>query len=159
MNQVSPTTAPHPLDDPTVPVDYDSDVALWVERQVYLLRTGNFSQLDLDNLIEELEAINNRDRREISSRLVVLIVHLLKCQSQPERKSGSWRSSIREQRSEIAALLEESPSNCRLIPDKVRKAYKPAVMRAMDETGLAASAFPNALPWSPEQILDPEFFP
>jgi hypothetical protein len=87
------------------------------------------------------------------------MAHLLKHEFQAEKRSGSWLATIREQRYEIAQLLDESPSNQRLIPGQVSKAYRHAMQRAADETGLPESAFPPATPWSPEQILNPEFLP
>jgi hypothetical protein len=142
---------------PTGGALYEADELAWVEEQVALLRAGRFGELDLPNLIEELEEMARRYRREFSSRLVVLIGHLLKMRAQPRRITRSWRVSVLEQRRSIAALLDDSPSLRREIPERIAKAYPDAVKLAAAETGLPRSEFPKALPFTPEEILvDPE---
>ncbi len=57
---------------------YEQDFALWVEETVNLLKAGNFAQVDLDNLIEEVESLVERDKRELKNRLITLFEHALK---------------------------------------------------------------------------------
>ncbi|HZV64171.1 MAG TPA: DUF29 domain-containing protein, partial [Telluria sp.] len=71
-------------------IDYEQDLALWYDRQIALLRARRFDELDVENLIQELEYFVGKDRRELASRLRVLLMHLLKCQLQPQRVSRSW---------------------------------------------------------------------
>ncbi|MBC7684265.1 MAG: DUF29 domain-containing protein [Bdellovibrionales bacterium] len=139
--------------------EYERDLVAWLEKQASILRAGKFETLDLHNLVEELEAMAGRDRRELASRLAVLLTHLLKCQFQPDQKSSSWIDTIREQRDEIAALLEQSPSLRQLVHEYSQDAYQRAVKRAVDQTGLASSAFPTRNPFTAEQILDETFLP
>lgn len=148
-----------PPDDAPDPFDYESDFVLWVERQVDLLRARQFEKLDLEHVIEELGDMAGHLRRKLKSRLETLIMHLLKCQFQPERKSGSWLGTLREQRSRIEDILEESPSLARTVQHYADKAYKAARDRAVLETGLPASRFPAANPYSQNQLLDSEFVP
>lgn len=159
MNKLTSLDALSQPDSTSDVSGYESDLVLWFEKQAAYLRNKQFEQLDLDKLIEELEAMAGRDRRELKSRIEVLVMHLLKCQFQPEKKSGSWRSSIREQRSEIAILLEQSPSLKTHVGPYSLKAFERAVKRAADETELPSSAFPSALPYSPDQLLDDDFLP
>ncbi len=147
------------LPDDADPAGYEHDVVLWFEQQVELLRTRQFNRLDLGNLIEELEAMPARDRRELGSRLEVLLMYLLKCQCQPERKSSSWLGTISGQRSEILRLPKESPSLRREVQRYADDSYSTAVFRASNETGLPASAFPPQNPFSCEQLLDFHFVP
>ena len=90
--------------------DYERDLMSWYEHQIALLRQRRLSELDLENLITELDGSMASVRKELASRLEVLLMHLLKCQYQAKRISGSWLGSLGEQRSEIDKLLEESPS-------------------------------------------------
>ena len=85
---------------------YDQDFYLWLEKTVNLLRTENFLELDRDNLIEELESMGRSDKRAIESNLRVLLMHLLKYQYQPERRSNSWLSTIIEHRIRISKELQ-----------------------------------------------------
>ena len=158
MNQLSNGKLPS-SNDVTDPVDYESDFVLWIDKQVGLLHEQKFEQLDLGNIIEELDSMGKSLRGELSSRLRVLLLHLLKCQFQPENKSGSWLGTITEQRSEIASLLEQNPSLRREVAQRAQRSYAAAVHGASMETGLPGSIFPSTSPYSHEQLLDPDFFP
>jgi hypothetical protein len=63
---------------------YDRDVLLWSERQANLLRRraageiANDADLDWLNIAEEIEAVGVSQRRELRSRLIRLLQHLLK---------------------------------------------------------------------------------
>ena len=139
--------------------DYEQDLVLWYEHQIELLRERQFEQLDLDHLIEELEGAVSKDRRELRSRLEVLLMHLLRCQLQHHRISGSWLGTLHEQRSEIAGLLEESPSLGPTVVQVAAKVYPRAVRRAATETRLPRTSFPAANPYSSDQLLDVDFVP
>ena len=133
--------------------DYDIDVARWTWDQIDFLRQGKLDRLDAENLIEELQALARRDRRELGSQLRTLFTHLLKWEYQPERRSRSWAGSIQNSCDEIAGLVEESPTLRRLLDpdgDLVQKAYARALQRAARETGLSATGFPPACGWRDE---------
>ena len=145
--------------DETVRADYEQDLALWYERQITLLRERRFDQVDVENLIEELRAAMIKERRELASRLRVLLMHLLKCQFQHHRISGGWLGTLAEQRGEIESLLEGSPSLRATVMQVAEKAYPVAVRLAAYETRLPASVFPASNPYSKEQLFDFDFVP
>jgi hypothetical protein len=145
--------------DKTVGVEYEQDLALWYQRQAELLRERRFDQLDLDNLIDELESAVKNLRRELASRLEVLLMHLLKCAFQHQRISGSWLGALDEQRSEIDKLLEENPSLGPGLMQVAEKVYPKAVRRAATETRLPRTTFPAENPYSRDQLLDFDFVP
>src|SRR5918995_1486403 len=89
---------------------YEEDFVLWTERQAALIRAGRFDLVDWDNVAKEIEAMGSRERRELGTRLKILMMHLLKWQFQPQKRSTSWRGTINDQRDEIEQLLEEDPS-------------------------------------------------
>jgi len=60
-------------DDP-----YEQDFYAWSEEQAALLRAGRAAEADLDNIVEEIESMGKSERRELISRLTVLLLHLLK---------------------------------------------------------------------------------
>jgi len=138
---------------------YEQDYAAWATETGRLIREGRFTELDLENLAEEIEAMAGRDRREVLSRLTAVIHHLLKWKYQPEQRSASWRTTVVTQRGEITLLLEQSPSLRPTVPRSLAQVYGHAVTRAIAETGLPADAFPARCPFSVAQILDLEFFP
>jgi hypothetical protein len=137
----------------------DDDFALWATEQGGLLRAHKFDRLDLENVAEELESLWRSDRYEIAHRLEPLLAHLLKWQFQPGMRTNSWRSTILEQRTRIADLIEASPS-LKAHPAKVLTgAYVLGRNTAITETQLPESSFPEACPYSIGQILDPDFLP
>jgi hypothetical protein len=127
----------------TAPAGYEGDFALWAEAQTAALREGRWADLDVENLTEEIDGLTRRDRREIRSRLTVLMMHLLKLRYQPDRASGSWRVTIKEQAREIELILEDSPSLRRELPGFIAKEYAAAREKATDETGLPIATFPQ----------------
>jgi hypothetical protein len=138
---------------------YDEDFYAWSMEQARRLRAGEFSQLDIENIAEELESMGRSDKREIESRLIVLLAHLLKWQVQVGFRSRSWSATIREQRDRIDDLLSESPS-LRSSIGSVRPAlYARARRVAADETGLSESAFPADCPFTADRILAEDFLP
>ena len=139
--------------------DYEEDAVAWLENQIGLLRARKFDQLDIDNLLEELEWIVRNARNELKSRIEVLLLHLLKCQFQPERKSGSWVATIEEQRARIADRLQDSPSLRRHLAQHIATGFARAARRASIETGLPRSAFPAECPYTPDALLDDSFLP
>jgi hypothetical protein len=143
----------------TPPDLYEQDFHLWCLHTCAALGAREFDALDLPHLIEEIRALAGRDRRELASRLATLMMHLLKWAYQPLERSGSWRGTMRRERTEIAALLEQSPSLARWIKGDIASRYQGAREEAADETGLALSTFPDTCPWAAEQVLDQSFWP
>jgi hypothetical protein len=138
---------------------YERDFVLWLDEQVALLRAKQFALLDLPNLVEEIEGIARSDRRELRSRLEVLLTHLLKWQYQPEKTSSTWLGTIREQRSGISKLTDDSTSLAQQVPTIAARAYKDAMAAAAADTGVPEAAFPLENPFTEVQILDRHFPP
>ena len=138
---------------------YDTDFNLWIEQTITALKSGDLQTLDLDNLIQEIEAMTRSDKREIFNRLKVLIMHLLKCQYQPQKKTNSWIKTINEQRDQIELVLADSPSLRPYLTSKLGEIYKKAKRDAITETKLTPETFPTDCPFTEEQILDSEYFP
>ena len=140
---------------------YDTDFFLWTKQQAAALRDGKLQDLDLENLAEEIESLGKSDRRALGSHLEGLVMHLLKWRYQPDRRQTghSWASTIRTHRSEIDAIVEDSPSLRRALPDLLARRYSIARQRASDETGLPLATFPTTCPWTIEQVVDAAFWP
>lgn len=138
---------------------YEADYVQWCAEQGALLREGRFSDLDRENLAEEIESLGRRDKREIRSRMEVLLAHLLKWEFQPGHRSHSWQSSISEQRIWIGNIIKDSPSLRRYPAQIFNDAYKDALLVAVRETGLRKSHFPGEPPFTSRQALDERFWP
>jgi hypothetical protein len=137
---------------------YEKDFYAWLLKSAQLLRQGKFSELDVEQVAEELEGMARSDKRQLLNRFAVLLAHLLKWQYQPEKRSKSWERTIREQRKRISLLLEESPSLKSEIDQKLSDAYEIAVLSAANETGLDDDRFPESCEYSWEEVLD-EIYP
>ncbi|KJU82601.1 protein containing DUF29 [Candidatus Magnetobacterium bavaricum] len=117
---------------------YEVDFYQWVFYNADLLRQGRFTEIDLENIIEELEDMGRNNKRELLSRLMVLIKHLLKWQYQPKRRSKSWSTTIDNQRTDIKFLLEDSPSLKNNIEAVIAKGFIEAKRKFEKETGISA---------------------
>jgi hypothetical protein len=138
---------------------YEADYAQWCAEQGALLREGRLTDLDRENLAEEIESLGRSDKREIESRLKVLLVHLLKLQFQSKQMKEGWKSTVVEQRRRIRKLVKESPS-LRSYPMQVlAEEYEYARSDAAGETGLPARVFPENCPYDIDEILDLDFYP
>jgi hypothetical protein len=131
---------------------YDQDFYLWIETISKQLKAGKFAEIDLANLIEEIESMGKSEKRELKSRLIVLLMHLLKWQYQPEKRSESWRSTITEQRICIELLLEDSPSLQPLFIEIFSDCYEKARLKASEETGIKLNFFPKESPFTLEDV-------
>lgn len=140
---------------------YERDFFLWTEEQAALLRAqvGGSIGLDAANLAEEIESLGRSQKNELRSRLLVVLLHLLKWRFQPGGRSSGWRGTLVEQRRRIAQALDESPS-LRAFPATAFEAeYDTARIKAADETMLPDRVFPARCPFTIEQVLDPDFYP
>jgi Domain of unknown function DUF29 len=121
---------------------YELDETAWLETMSALAAGRRYAEMDYPHLSEYLADMAKRDRREVFSRLVVLLSHLLKWEYQPAHRSGSWRGTIREQRRELRQLLESGTlrDHAEAI---LADAYAEARRQAADETELLLNVFPT----------------
>jgi hypothetical protein len=131
---------------------YEQDYGLWAEQMADLLATGRFSELDIENLVEEVRDLSKRERDRLLSSLRLILHHLLKWDYQPQRRSRSWLGTIQRERANIRLYLDDSPSLKRyLIDESILKLYAVACSDAFRETGLE---FPSTCPYGIEDILN-----
>ena len=138
---------------------YDQDFYAWANEQAGLLRAGRLSEADIEHIAEEIESLGKSEKRELVSRLTVLLAHLLKWQHQPVLRSKSWRLTLEEQRNQIEDHLADNPSLKSSLGETTAAAYRNAILGAARETGMERGMFPIACPWSFEQIMDQTFYP
>ena len=138
---------------------YDQDYVLWLDQAVDLLRSQNFAEIDIENLIAELEGMGGSQKQAIESNLEVLLMHLLKYKYQPEKRSNSWRYTIIEHRLRLHKAFKHSPSLKRYFLQEFAECYLNAKKLASAETGLAISTFPIESPFTIEQTLNEDFLP
>jgi hypothetical protein len=135
---------------------YEADYAAWLDHQVGLLKADRWSEVDKDNLIDEVEDLGRSAFRGFVSTIEIVIAHMLKWDLQPERRSRSWQASILEHRRRIETELEDSPSYSGRVEEGIARAYRTAVPRAMRETGLPLEAFPETCAYSFDDVMNRE---
>ena len=138
---------------------YETDFYAWAKTQAAALQQENFEQLDIANLIEEIEDMGKSQQRQLESRLIVLLAHLLKWQHQPGKQSRSWQATIDVQRIQLHKLLKQNPSLRPSLATIITEAYEQARKLAWAETGLDLKAFSPTCPYTAVQILDDAFLP
>ena len=138
---------------------YEEDILLWVEKTVSQLKARDFEQLDLEYLIEEIEALGISQKRELLSRLVVLLEHLLKrlYVDLPYDYNG-WERTIRTQRTELDILLSQVPSLKKLWEQSFTEAWRRALNNVQSE--YKSVSFPEKWPYAEdwETILTTNFW-
>ncbi len=131
---------------------YEKDETAWLDAMAELASLELRAELDLPNLREYLNDMAASDRREVYSRLAVLLTHFLKWEFQSEFRCNSWRGTIREQRRELR-LRCASGTLLNYAAAVLEDAYSEALMQAVDETGLPLETFPAQNPWTLTHLL------
>jgi len=141
---------------------YNQDYYLWLKTTINQLRANQFSQVDLENLLEELETMGRSEKHKIENLLVKLFEHLLKLQfwqGERERNQGHWKGEIMAFRRQINQQLKSSPSLKPYILEIFDECYEDARKEASARSQLPLETFPVIPIGSLEQILDENWFP
>ena len=150
-----PKLNPH-LQNPSKSL-YQQDYLQWIERTIAQLQHQNYDQVEWEHLIEEIKDRGRSERRGLESNLIVVLLHLLKWQYQPDRRSGSWEGSILKHRRRINKALEDSPSLQPYLQTILAESYTAARKQAKAETGLMIETFPTECAYSLSDLLDDDF--
>ncbi len=145
-----------PTDEP-LGSEYERDFYSWLMEQARHVRAGRWTALDRDNLAEEIESLGREQFNKLESALRVLMLHMLKWDYQPDRRSRSWWASIGEQRLRLNNVLADNPGLRPRIDEAVARAYARARLRAIKETDLEPKRFPETCPYSWNDIVSREF--
>jgi hypothetical protein len=140
----------------TIKTLYETDFAAWAEETAAALRAGRVEELDLENVAEEIEGLARAERKAVRSQLQRLMMHLLKCRLQPERRGPSWDRSIINAREEIRDDIEDSPSLQKHLEESVERVYQRAVTEAFAEARVSdadRAKLPIHCPWTLDELL------
>lgn len=141
---------------------YKKDYQLWLDQTVAQLKVQDFSNLDLENLIEEIESLGKSDKRAISSYLLRLCEHLLKLQyweSERELCFRGWVLEVNNFRSDIELILEDSPSLKSFLTERFLSSYQKARKNILKVAGFPSSVIPQEPEFTLEQALDEDWLP
>ncbi len=137
---------------------YETDIVAWANEQAVLLRSGQLSAIDIENIAEKILDVGKSEQHELANRMVLLLAHLLKWKFQPERQGKSWKNTINHQRERIHRRLGKMPSLKTALEDEEWWAdvWSDAVDMAERETDL--DIFPETCPWTIADILTDGWF-
>ena len=138
---------------------YEKDCNRWLEETARFLKDNQFEQLDIENLIEDIEAMVRSEKREFCIHLEIWLLHLLKWKYQQNKRSGSWKRSIIEDRNRILDELQDSPSYKPYYEQIFDKYYQNARKYAKSETGWSVKTFPEICPFSKIEVLTIDYLP
>jgi hypothetical protein len=148
-----------PISLPNARSLYETDYLQWIEATVQRIQSQDYGAVDWENLVEEIEDMGRRERHSLESNFIVMVIHLLKWQFQPQRRSGSWEGSIIEHRRRVNKALKDSPSLNSYLIGLEAECYKEAVKQAKAETGLPLEAFPLDCPYELADMMKDDFLP
>lgn len=138
---------------------YATDLSLWARQTADLLREKRWQDIDLEHLVEEMEDLSKSEKRGISSQLIRLLLHLLKWEYQPQRRSDSWLDSITDSRLQIELAIKDSPSLKNYPLQELAQAYQRARWSAAKQTHLPLSTLPETCPYTLDKILAEDWLP
>jgi uncharacterized protein DUF29 len=136
---------------------YDRDFYSWLMEQARLVRAGRWDAVDRENVAEEIESLGREQFNKLESALRVLLMHILKWDHQPERRTRSWAISIKDQRIEFDQVLQDNPGLKSRLDEALTRAYRRARLQAANETSLDEEMFPGECPYTWDDIILREF--
>lgn len=145
-----------PAADAAAPA-YERDFYSWSLEQARLIREGRLAAIDRDNVAEEIESLGREQFNKLESAIRILLVHMLKWDHQPRKRSRSWVLSIRAQRIELDHVLGDNPGLKPRIGEAIARGYRRARLEAMRETGLDENRFPPQCPYGWDDIVSRDF--
>ncbi|MBD2146823.1 MAG: DUF29 domain-containing protein [Sphaerospermopsis sp.] len=141
---------------------YEQDFYLWLQTTANLLENNKFDELDIKNLIEEINSMGRSEKKELKSRLITLIEHILKLeywQLEKENNARGWRNTVAEQRLQIELTLEDSPSLRNMLDDIFEECYQKARQYILKRYQLSPNLFPENPPFSVTDVLNADYLP
>ena len=138
---------------------YDTDFYAWADERAKLLREGELAATDVAHIAAALETLGRTEKRELVSRLTVLLTHLSRWAHQPGLRGRSWQLTIEVHRRHVLDHLADNPSLKAQRDDALERAHARARLEAARETGLGRDTFPDTCPWPFERIVADDFWP
>ncbi|PZV16141.1 MAG: DUF29 domain-containing protein [Leptolyngbya sp.] len=138
---------------------YSADFSDWTRQTAQLLRERRWHEIDVANLIDEVEDLGKSERRAIASQLTRLLLHLLKWQYQPQRRSDSWLDSITDARTQIDLAIQDSLSLKGYPAEQLEDSYRRARRQAATQTKLEISTFPETCQHAIDLVLAEDWLP
>jgi hypothetical protein len=137
---------------------YDSDPHAWALKTAAAIRSGS-PDVDWNHVAEEIESLGRSEEARLVSLLEIILIHLLKWQYQPVRRSRSWELTLAEHRRRLEKHLHKNPSLQASTQESLNDAYDTARFRAANETGLELTTFPEQCPYEWNLVCQDSWVP
>jgi hypothetical protein len=138
-------------------VKYEEDYYLWTQTMADKLKIQDYSGVDWENIIEEIEDMGRSQKRAVESLLLRLTEHLLKLKYwylEIDRNKKHWQSEVVNFRVLLRKRLIESPSLKAKLPEMYEEILADS-QRAMSKL----FNLPEQVELTLEQVLDEDWFP
>lgn len=135
---------------------HERDFNLWIEQVKYTLSNRDISNMDWDNLIDEIDDMGKSEKRSLESYLERLIEHLLKLRywhQQGDRNYQHWQVEVVNFRNRIKRLLKRSPSLKRYMQEIYPEVYQDAVESQKIEFDIPEDNYIEV-----EKIMEKDYF-
>jgi hypothetical protein len=137
----------------TAPLD-ERDLYAWSLEQARLLKEGRLDEVDAENVAEEILDLGRNEYDKLECALRVLLMHMLKWDHQPDKRTRSWENTIAIQRDHALRQLRDNPSLKSRINEATSNAFSDARRLASSETDLEVAEFPETCPYDWDAILN-----
>lgn len=132
---------------------YLEDFYTWTQEQAALLLAGDLSALDRENLAEEIACLGRSEFNSLVSAWRIAVLHMLKFDHQPSRRTRSWAISIASHRDNADGVLKDNPELNSRLDEALARAYREARLEASQETELPLKRFPQDCPYTLDEVL------
>jgi uncharacterized protein DUF29 len=122
---------------------YENDFAEWASTTAELIRAGRFSEIEAENVAEEIESLGRAEHSIVHSQLRRLLLRQIKRRVQPQKETVSWRRSLLDSQDELKEALDDSPSLPRYALQFLDRTYVKAIHAAQLETKVKTSDLPE----------------
>jgi hypothetical protein len=138
---------------------YEIDDHAWLEETINLLKAKQFTKLDLENLIEELEDLGNEKKHRVESFLEQILRHSLLLQywtTERDYNKAHWESEILSFQTQLQRYLTTNLRNH--LEQSLPELYKNALKYCVRKTQ-GSVKFPEENPYSLADLLNPDWLP
>ena len=131
----------------------DRDYISWLEEQRDKLKSRSFNELDLQNLVEVLEALIRNEKSAVRNFIYQILVHLLLIDYWYEESNsqGYWQEEIDNFQVQLQDKITSNLKN--LLYQELSNIYAKARKSAVRISKLENSRFPLKCPYSLTEIL------
>ena len=138
-----------------IDTEYDS----WLLEQAQLLRDRNFQHLDIDNLVEEIEALVRGEKSSVEQFAYLIMLHLLLIEywyEESEWNRNHWEAEITGFRLQLNNKLTTNLRKhlAQRLDFLYSKAYQAAVKKT--KSSINGDRFPQKRKYSLEDIINDE---